>query len=57
MYRFWGLSENLSWLAQFGGQGSTTAPQQGDLLVRIALPGEPRQHTGESRSVTMPVAA
>jgi len=27
-YRFWGLSENLSWLAQFGGQGSLRPPRR-----------------------------
>lgn len=25
-YRFWGLSENLSWLAQFAGQGQLQGP-------------------------------
>jgi len=31
--RFWGLSENLSWLAQFGGQGFEDISALANLLL------------------------
>jgi hypothetical protein len=32
-YRFWGLSENLSWLAQFSGQGFEDISALANLLL------------------------
>lgn len=42
-YRFFGLSESLSWLAQFQGQGQLLkAPLRSDPQVNTVLFGEPR---------------
>lgn len=51
MYRFWGLSENLSWLAQFGGQGFEDISALANLLLlQEFMLNEEASHLGATSS-------
>ena len=50
-YRFWGLSENLSWLAQFGGQGFEDISALANLLLlQEFMLNEEAAHLGATSS-------
>src|SRR5262249_5372768 len=57
-YRFWGLSENLSWLAQFGGQGFEDISALANLLLlqEFMLNEEAAHLGGTSSAISTPGA-
>ena len=56
-YRFWGLSENLSWLAQFSGQGFEDISALANLLLlQEFMLNEEASHLGAT-SIALPAPA